>query len=779
MVPRWRDDVLFVQASIYDFQPWVTSGAIEPPANPLVISQPCLRFMDIGEVGVSLRHLTEFEMLAHHAFNGPGHEVYFKDRTVELCHDLFTGSLGANSSAITYKEEVWEGGGDMGPSLSVGLEGLEIATLVFMQYSKQGDVIKPLPLRIVDTGYGLERIVWESQGTPTIYEAVFHDVLQELPSDFSLREAAMLVDHARSLTLMLTDGVVPSNVKEGYLARLLLRRMIRVLDHHPGRITLEDLLHTMVRHVAKSFPEVGAAEKEIFDVLTVEQGRFRETVERGRTYVRKLEARLADDGKQVGVPELLELYDSMGITPDVAAEELKHPPAIPDDFFAQVARLHERPESAAHSDSGGSPSEPLPELPQDVPPTEVLYHLDPYTTRFRAKVVWAHGPWAVLDRTYFYPTGGGQITDTGMLGGIPVVEVSRKGPHVLHRLGSATGFTAKAGEEVEGHIDEGRRRQLMQHHTATHLLNGALRQVLGNHVWQAGAYKGTDGARLDITHFQGLTDEETSEVERIANRVVREDRPVKSYFSPRSEAEARFGFTLYQGGAVPGKSLRIIEINGFDIEACGGTHCTHTSEVGLVKIFSTERIQDGMVRVNFAAGDRSLELLQGHERILRELSRKLAVPAEGLPAALDGVTERVRELEKSVRKGEAVGVKAFATQLLGDGTRTLALPGGFRVVRVLLPPGSADLKDLARELTRDPKVVALLASSDGPRGMLFFASGSPDRYPAMSALVAARESWAGKGGGNPSAATATGPSGPELEKALDAALSFFRNLHPA
>ena len=146
VVARWRNSVFFTQASIYDFQPWVTSGAIRPPANPLTISQPCARFNDLGEVGRSGRHMTLFEMMAHHAFNRPDHEVYLKERCTALCHELVTQELGADPRALTYKEEEWEGGGNLGPSLSVGISGLEIATLVFMEYIREGTTVKAMPL---------------------------------------------------------------------------------------------------------------------------------------------------------------------------------------------------------------------------------------------------------------------------------------------------------------------------------------------------------------------------------------------------------------------------------------------------------------------------------------------------------------------------------------------------------------------------------------------------------------------------------------------------------
>jgi alanyl-tRNA synthetase len=777
-VPRWRDDVLFVQASIYDFQPWVTSGAIEPPANPLVISQPCLRFNDIGEVGVSGRHLTSFEMLAHHAFNKPGNEIYFKDRTVELCHELLTSALGVPGGMISYKEEVWEGGGDLGPSLSVGVAGLELATLVFMQYARDGDSIKPLPLKIVDTGYGLERFVWTSQGTPTIYEAVFDKILPRLPSEITPPEAALLVDHARNFSLIVTDGVVPSNVKEGYLARLLLRRMMRTLDRHPGVLSLHELVGMVVGEVSKSLPEIGRNQKGLLDIVDVEETRFRETLARGREHVRRLEGRLHAEGKKIGLPQLLELYDSMGLTPDVVLEELKEPIEVPRDFYASVAKLHEKiDDGSGKSALKAEETASLPDPPHSLPPTEVLYQLDPYTVKFTSRVLWTEGPWVILEKTYFYPTGGGQITDTGHMGDRVVDDVVRRGPFVMHHIKGGDGLSPRPGETVECAINEARRRQLMQHHTATHLLNGAMRHVLGPHIWQAGAYKGVDGARLDVTHYRSITDEEVHKVERLVNRMVRENHPVKSYFSPRKDAEERFGFILYQGGAVPGKVLRIVEIEGFDTEACGGTHCTHTSEVGLVKIVSTERIQDGMVRLNFVAGEKALDVVEEQGAVVKTLSQMLASPQSAVVETVENLLQRLRDTDKASRSNMAVGVRALSDKLLSSKESAFSVGGGrYVAVKAMLGEGQAQLKDLARELTKEKKVIALLGMTEGEKGTLFLASGSPDMIPAIVLLNEAKKVWQGRGGGNASAATASGPSGESLSKALEAAFQKIREI---
>ena len=761
-VARWRNDVFFTQASIYDFQPWVTSGAIPPPANPLTISQPVLRFIDIEEVGRSSRHFTLFEMLAHHAFNRPDHEVYFKERTVELCHELLTAELGADPKALTYKEEVWEGGGNLGPSLSVGIAGLEVATLVFMEYVRDGASLKPMPLTVVDTGYGLERLTWASQGTRTAYEAVFGRDLEELRRTFSPHDAAVLIDHARALNFLLTDGVVPSNSKEGYFARLLLRRSIRLLQRTPEAPDLLSILDRVGREIARDFPEIGEHRDDLHGVVRAEMERYDESIARARQTIHRHGERVRATGGEVTVTDLLQWYDSLGVPPDVAVEELPDPPKIPDDFYAQVAARHE---AEAPTTDYAEPEVALPEVPAAIPATEVLYYLDPYTVSFEAKVLFASGPFVVLDRTFFYPLGGGQLADRGHLGALAVVDVVRRGPWVFHRLEREAPY--RAGERLRGRIDPARRTQLMQHHTATHLLNGALREVLGPHVWQAGAYKAPEVARIDVTHYRPIAKEELRRIDRRVNQVVREDRPVKSYFESRSEAERRFGFTLYQGGAVPGKELRIVEVEGFDVEACGGTHCTHTSEVGAIALLDVERIQDGVVRLSFASGERALELREEHEEILKEAARRLGVPVPKLPDGIERLLGEVEEARRSERERTKGDLTQVAAALLADPTRSTTV-GSVTIVAAPVDLDRGRLMELSRILCRADQRVAVLTSDRDGKGTLFVGSTAPG-VSALAVLEAARAAFGGKGGGNPSAATAVGEPGQPLADARAAA----------
>jgi alanyl-tRNA synthetase len=762
-IARWRNDVFFTQASIYDFQPWVTNGTIPPPANPLTISQPSLRFIDLEEVGRSGRHFTLFEMMAHHAFNRPDHEVYFKERCVELCDELLTSELGVDPTSVTYKEEVWEGGGNVGPSLSVSVAGLELATLVFMMYTRDGERLKPMPLQVVDTGYGLERFVWASHGTKNAYEPVFGAEYDELRRTFPPREAAILIDHARALNFLLTDGIVPSNSKEGYFARLLLRRSLRILQKTPEAPDLLAILDRVGREIARDFPEVGAHRDDLRKVVLAEVDRYQDAIGRARQTIRRYEERVRASGGKVGEETLIEWYDSLGVPPDLAVEELTAPPKIPDDFYAKVAERHENERPTTDY---AETTEGLPEVPSATPPTQVLYYLDPYTTDFEAHVVWSGGPFVALDRTYFYPTGGGQVTDKGSLGDLEVVDVAHRGPWVLHHLERPSPFTV--GERVRAKIDPARRTQLMQHHTATHLLNGALREVLGPHVWQAGAYKGPESARIDVTHYRALSKEELHRVERRVNQIVREDRPVKSYFETRNEAERRFGFTLYQGGAVPGKDLRIVEVESFDVEACGGTHCTHTSEVGAIAVLDVERIQDGVVRLTYVSGERALDVRDEHEAILAEAARRLGVPVSQLPSGIERLLTEVEESRKNAREKRKEDLGVTSTRLLADTSNATEVIGETMLIRAHVDLDRAEMMELSRLLTKDGHRVALLSSERDGRGVLFIGSTEP-KVSAQATLEAAKAEFAGKGGGNPSAATAVGDPGMPLANALEQA----------
>ena len=700
---RWRDDILLTIASIAVFQPWVTKGIVKPKANPLVIAQPCIRLNDIDNVGRTGRHLTCFTMGGHHAFNIEDDFKYWQDETVELCFKFFK-KLGIDEKSITFIESWWEGGGNAGPCYEVITHGVELATLVFMQYEKVGDNYKEIPLKIVDTGYGIERFVWASTGEPTIYDAIFKNIVNKLKGDAGvedidkeilakitevaglmdvkdvgdlrkLREEVAnkvnisvdeldklispyediyaIADHTRALAFMLGDGIVPSNVKDGYLVRMLIRKTLRHIDRLNLSIPITEIVAMQLKELKDLYPELLDMEDYIMEILEIETNKYRQTINRGRGIVE----RLLKSKKAIDLDNLIELYDSHGLPPEIVkdvAKSLGKDVSIPDNFYTIVAERHENKEEVKDKVK-------LPEV--DTKKTELLFYKYPKMKEFEAKILKVVDDYVILDKTAFYPEGGGQKADTGYIikgdKKFRVIDVQKENDIVYHKIENLDN-ELKEGDTVKGVIDWDRRLSLMRHHTATHIINAAAQKVLGKHVWQAGSDVDVDKARLDITHYKRISREELKEIERVANEIVLNNYNVKSVFMDRNEAEEKFGFRIYQGGVVPGNILRIVIIedengNIVDVEACGGTHCQNTGEVGFIKIIKTERVQDGVERLIYSSGLSALKAVQDMEDTLEESAEILRCPTEELPKVIKRFFEewksqrkKIEELEKKI-----------------------------------------------------------------------------------------------------------------------------------
>jgi len=808
IVARWRDDVFFTQASIYNFQPWVINGVVDPPANPLTISQTCVRFNDIDNVGKTGRHLTFFEMCAHHAFNTKDREVYFKERTVELCHELFTKRLGTPPERMRYVEEWWEGGGNSGPCLEVILDGAELATLVFMMYQESSDGRRPLGMRVVDTGYGLERIAWVSQGTPSVYEAVFGPVGEhmkklagvttegQMMKEYSkvagmtnakttsdirkirettasrigisydklmesvapLEDVYVICDHSRALSFLLNDGVVPSNVREGYFARLLVRRGLRAIRSLALDLTLAEIVDRQIDFFGPVFPEMIENKDDILQLVQVEEERYRDTLTRGRQLVQRLTKDMKT-GERISNEKLIELYDSHGLNPEIVKEFSTAKVDIPDDFYIRVAAMHERPEQEESIEE---------RLPEDLPATKLLYYEDPETLEFRGKVLAVVNGGVILDRTAFYPEGGGQECDSGTLEGKTVRKIVRSGNIIVHYL---EGETPVIGSKLKGMIDGDRRIQLMRHHTAAHIINGIARKMLGNHVWQAGAHKAMDEARLDITHFENLTPDQRDSLEREANRIVLDDLRVNVQFMPRDEAERLYGFRLYQGGAVPGGTIRVVVVPGLDAEACGGLHCRNTSQVGPIRIQRTRRIQDGIVRIEFCAGMPTIGSMQKDRGCIETLSSRLNVPYETVASEAIVFFEKWKEQKKHIERLTLNQNIQASENLLREAIKIDDL----RLVTTEVK-GADDPSAMSKMLTSDSEVVAIVGVVDGKNLRLFVSRSSDVDLDCRTLLTEMMKITGGGGGGKKEFAQGGGGDPSKLLEAFRKAPDILRTL---
>lgn len=347
------------------------------------------------------------------------------------------------------------------------------------------------------------------------------------------------------------------------------------------------------------------------------------------------------------------------------------------------------------------------ELVKDLPDTRTLYYEDPFMKEFDARVLKVIADWVVLDQTAFYPEGGGQPYDTGVLEvngeKVKVTNVQKVGKVILHKVEKPELF--KEGVTVHGRLDWDRRIQHMRHHTGTHVLMGALVRVLGKHVWQAGSQLHTDWARLDISHYKRITEEELREIERLANRVVMENRKVTWEWLPRTEAEMKYGFRLYQGGVVPGRVIRVLKIEDWDVQACGGTHLPNTGLIGPIKILRTERIQDGVERIIFAAGEAAINWMQETERLLKRTAEIFRVPPEKVPETAERFFNEWKEARKEVEKLR----KELAKLLVYELQEKVEKVGNVEFIGAVVEGTIDDLREAANRLRKENRVVVLIS----------------------------------------------------------------------
>ena len=372
---------------------------------------------------------------------------------------------------------------------------------------------------------------------------------------------------------------MPSNIQEGYLARLLFRRvyrLMRTLNMEPAK--LYDIVDMQVDYWSKDFPHIKAMRNEIVEMLKVEEEKFEDTLKRGEGMVKRIASDLKTKGTgKLPMDTLTELYDSHGLPPEIvkqAAEKEGVQVEVPENFYALIAKRHMQATKPVEEEEAQA-EETLEKVAEQLPATEQLYYADVYMREFDAKVLKIiNGKYVVLDKTCFYPEGGGQPADHGWLtvgtSKFDVVDTQKIGKVIVHKLGASPTF--KEGSTVHGVLDWDRRYALMKAHTVTHLINGAARRVLGEHVWQSGTQKGLETSRLDISHYRRLSPEEIHKIEMLANQAIAANMKVETTWLPRNEAESRYGFRLYQGGAVPGKDIRVVKTGDWDVEACAGTH---------------------------------------------------------------------------------------------------------------------------------------------------------------------------------------------------------------
>jgi alanyl-tRNA synthetase len=711
-----------------------------------------------------------------------------------------TGPCGP-CSEIFYDHGPQIPGGPPGSPDAEGDRFIEIWNLVFMQYEQlAGGKRADLPKPSIDTGMGLERIAAVLQGTHDNYKidlfgAIISHVADLTSVDADGPQAAshrVIADHLRASAFLIADGVLPSNEGRGYVVRRIMRRAMRHAELLGAKEPLMwRLVPTLTREMGQAYPELVRAEPLISETLKLEETRFRKTLERGLAILDE-ESRGLKQGDRLKGETAFTLYDTYGFPLDLTQDALK-PRGITVDTDAFNAAMERQREKARASwaGSGEAATEAVWFALRDKAGASEFLG---YETESAEGVVAAlvkdgkevaelkkgETGAVVLNQTPFYGESGGQVGDTGAMSAdgvrFRVIDTQKKAGDVFVHSGTLEQGTLKVGAALALEVDHGRRSTIRQHHSATHLLHEALRQVLGDHVAQKGSLVAPDRLRFDFSHPKPMTTAELEQVEDIANDVVLQNSPVTTRLMAVDDAIASGARALF--GEKYGDEVRVVAMGeggnamGWSVELCGGTHVRRTGDIGLISVTGEGAVAAGVRRIEALTGTAARKHARHLGDLAKAVSAELKAPLEEMPDRLAQVLDERRRLERE----------------LSDAKRKLAMGGGARPdgadgVRVIgdvkliaRAVAGIDLKDL-RSLADEGKkqvgsgVVAIVGvNEEGKAGVVVGVTEDlTARFSAVDLVRKGAEALGGKGGGGrPDMAQAGGPDGSKAEAALAA-----------
>src|SRR4051812_24503615 len=833
--------LLFTVAGMVPFKSFFT-GEEPPPYARAVSVQKCVRaggkHNDLDDIGRTNRHFSFFEMLGNWSFGD-----YFKAEAIPWAWELYTEVLGldadrlwvsvhetdddaariwhqdvglpleriqrlgdetnlwkmADTGPCGYSSEIfWDLGAahgpDGGPAVSED-RFVEIWNLVFMQFDGQPDGTKvPLPAPSVDTGAGLERNLAVLQGVESVWDIdIFRPLIAAAQAvtgatyttfpgsetDVSLR---ILAEHARTMTFLVADGVVPSNEARGYVLRRIIRRAVRHAYRLGARsIVTPALVDATVATMGTAYPELETQYDLVSAVVRREEERFLNTLQRGEDLL----ADVLDDGDVSGERAFF-LHDTLGFPIDLTREIASERGRDVDlaGFTGQMEEQRTRARDA-HKAAGGATAAPVElyrEVLDEYGDTDFTGRQE-YTTEdarvlallvdgervTRADVT--SGPVDVIvDRTPFYAESGGQIGDLGTItapsGAVEVTDTQYAIPGrlTLHRAKVTDGELSE-GDPVPLAIDGERRDAIRRNHTATHLLHSALRSVLGTHVAQAGSFVGPDRLRFDFSHHEAVASDDLVHIETLANEQVISDAPVRHYETTKAHAESIGAIAFF--GDKYGDIVRVLEAGPASTELCGGTHVHALGFIGPIKIVSEGSIGSNLRRIEAVTGAGSLARIQDEEQQLRDLATVLNVA----PADLGDRVERLLAQVKSLNDEVTAARRREAASAAGD-LAAGAVDGAVVARRDGLGPD--DLRQLAlatRDALGPRAVVVLLGVNDG-KGVLVAALGKERVAAGASAAELVGPGAKLLGGGtakNPELVVGGGPKADAIDAAVAAA----------
>ena len=836
LIPHDDPTLLLIGAGMAPFKPFFT-GKMKPPSPRVTTCQKCVRTGDIENVGRTARHHTYFEMLGDFSFGDyfkkeiipwswefltkelelPADKLWITIHTEDVeAFDIWHNVVGIPEERIVrLKENFWEiGSGPCGPCSEIHIDlgeergcgkptcgvecdcgrFLELWNLVFTQYNQNEDgTYTPLAHKNIDTGAGLERIASVLQEKPSNFETdLMFPIIEyacqvagvtynkDAKTDVSLK---VIADHARSVTFMIGDGILPSNEGRGYILRRILRRAVR----HGRLIGIDKMfLAGAVDVVVKMFGEVypNLVEKQdyIKKVVNMEETSFLHTLRSGSELLNEEIAKLkAAGGKVLDGNTAFRLNDTFGFPWELTAEILGEQGLTMDKAgFDAALEVQRKMARDARDDKTGRPvvyntrSLNMAALKVDEKARQgKIVAIFPAKDAQPVSLAQDGTDVAVvLDTTGFHAEGGGQLGDVGTIkapAGVLAVTTTKKLPDgVTIQLGTVTEGTLSVGDAVTYTVDTSRKLDIARNHTSTHLLQAALRQVLGDHVNQSGSYVGPDRLRFDFSHFSPVTPAELKQVEKLVNEEILAAKNVQFEELPIEEAKKKGAMALF--GEKYGDIVRVVTVPGFSMEFCGGTHVTNTAQIGMFKILSES---------SSGAGVRRIEAVTGHGAVtyVNEMEKRLADVAANLHCRVDDVEERLQTvLENNHAAGQEI--KALQAQIakaqvsdVDDQIRDLN--GVKALVQKVNVEDMDALRTLGDQMRDKVGGVVVLATplADGKVSIIAMATKEAvaKGIHAGKIVKEVAKLCGGGGGGRPDMAQAGGKDQTKLEGALKAA----------
>ena len=835
LIPDNDPTLLFVNAGMVQFKN-VFLGLDKRDYSKATSSQKCVRaggkHNDLENVGYTARHHTFFEMLGNFSFGD-----YFKQKAIAFAWNFLTKELSIppeklwvtvfhedkesehiwlneikidpkQFSRCGEKDNFWSMGEtgpcgpcteifyDHGPEVAGGPPGspdedgdryIEIWNLVFMQYNRDANgQMAALPKPCVDTGMGLERIAAVLQGVHSNYEIDSFQVLLKALSqiigvdDLKAQSMRVIVDHIRSVSFLILDGVVPGNEGRGYVLRRIIRRAVR----HGYKLGQENpffsrLVSALAKEMGETYPELRERQSYIEQIILHEEKQFAETLYNGLKILDQEIENLT--GTVLPGAVIFKLYDTYGFPPDLTADILREKSIHLDrkgfEACMQKQRTLSKQASQFHVDYNA-----LPEM------TVVSEFLGYETLSAQAKVVELYTESGrtqqlvvgeqgivVLDRTPFYAESGGQVGDKGLLFGqdlrFVVTDTQKHGNSILH-FGVLEEGVLLPGAVIHA-VVEVERADIARNHSATHLLHAALKSLLGSQVEQSGSCVSADRLRLDFTHEGPVSFEQLQAIENLVNHYVRENVVVKTDVLPTNSAKDRGVVMLF--GEKYGDEVRVLTMGSFSVEACGGTHVSQTGDIGLFKIVSQAAAAAGIRRIEAVTGQAAIDFMATREKTLYEMALQLKVSIKKLPEKLQSVLQESQAMQKQLKQVKSELAKKGSDDLLSK-IKNIA------DVHVLIE----EVIDADRETLRhwvddikskyDKSVVLLATKVSGKVQLISGVSQNiTDKIKAPDVLQQATNLLAGKGGGRPDMAQGAGENPAELTKALKIAESYVLN----